>query len=102
MKTFSEVLGKYGKEYLDEVRVKVMGTQPKDTFRIIKENTGVDVSPEQLGEEIHGLLRERMHLAQFMPGKQHKDTMLSVFLISKDSKLGHTSSLCRFYCGKFN
>ncbi|CAH0388276.1 unnamed protein product [Bemisia tabaci] len=68
--TFNEVLQNYGKEYTDDVRVKVVGCAAKDTFVIIKENTGVDVDPEQLRKEAHAKLLDRMRSAPLMPGAE--------------------------------
>jgi len=67
-KTFEEVLARYGVKYDQTMRVKIMGTVPKDTYSIFIRDYNLDVSLEKLTEEIKEMLLKRMVSAEFMPG----------------------------------
>ncbi|XKL60569.1 hypothetical protein PGB90_007626 [Kerria lacca] len=68
--TFYNILGKYGKTYTDEMRIKVMGTVPKDTYSIFIKDYQLPVSVEDLTNEIFSQLLMNMEAAELMPGAE--------------------------------
>lgn len=74
--TFSEVLKNYGINYTEDMRMKVMGTIPKDTYSIFIEDYKLPVSLEKLTEEISAKLLVAMEIAELMPGAERLITHL--------------------------
>jgi pseudouridine-5'-monophosphatase len=66
---FKEILAKYGAEYTDELRVKVMGLTAMDGYRILINDCNLPVSVEVFAEEVENYTLEKMTNVQLLPGK---------------------------------
>lgn len=68
LSSITKVLKDHGKEYTNELRMKVMGTIPINTATIIIEELGLDMKPEELNEEFYKNQIRQMDKVPFLPG----------------------------------
>lgn len=68
MSSITDVLKNHGKEYPNELRVRVMGTIPINTAAIIIKELEMDVDPVDLLAEFHENQIVRMENVPFLPG----------------------------------
>ncbi|XP_065210519.1 probable pseudouridine-5'-phosphatase [Planococcus citri] len=66
--TFKKVLSRYGKTYTEDMRVKVMGTVPRDTYSIFIKEYELPVELDNFYKEISSELIQVMDKADLMPG----------------------------------
>lgn len=66
---FEEISSEYGKTYDDHIRVKVLGTVPDDSARIIIEEVGLPLSISEFRAKTCGKIQDKMRNTPFMPGK---------------------------------
>lgn len=66
--SITEVLKSHGKDYPNDLRVRVMGTIPINTATIIIKELGLDVKPEDLLAEFHEKQILKMENVPFLPG----------------------------------
>lgn len=66
--THKKVLSRYGKTYTDEMRVKVMGTVPRDTYSIFIEDYELPVELSDFYAEVMKELVGVMEFSELMPG----------------------------------
>jgi hypothetical protein len=62
------VLKDHGKEYTNDLRIKVMGTIPINTATIIIKELGLDMEPDELNEELYNNQIKHMEQVPFLPG----------------------------------
>lgn len=65
---FQELLGQYGAKYTDEMKIRILGTVPKDRNEIFVKEYKLPHTPEQLSEELEAKTLVRMQHAELMPG----------------------------------
>jgi pseudouridine-5'-monophosphatase len=68
--SITEVLKNHGKDYPDDLRVKVMGTIPINTATIIIKELGMDIEPADLLDQFYDKQISRMENVPFLPGAE--------------------------------
>lgn len=68
LSSITNVLKAHGKEYTNDLRVKVMGTIPINTATIIIKELELDMEPEELNEEFYNNQIKNMEKVPFLPG----------------------------------
>ncbi|KAK7586194.1 hypothetical protein V9T40_004070 [Parthenolecanium corni] len=74
--TFRGILGKYGKTYTNDVKIKVRGTMPKDTYSTFIREYQLPVTLEAFTEQVSSCLLSNMEKAELMPGAERLVTHL--------------------------
>lgn len=64
------MLKDHGKEYTNDLRIKVMGTIPINTAAIIIKELGLDMEPDELNEEFYNNQISQMDHVPFLPGSK--------------------------------
>lgn len=67
--TFKQVLSKYNVTYTEEMKLKVMGTVPRDTYSIFIREYNLSCTLDTLSEEMMSALLVNMTQAELMLGK---------------------------------
>ncbi|KAK7576609.1 hypothetical protein V9T40_012895 [Parthenolecanium corni] len=74
--TFRGILAKYGKTYTNDMKIKVMGTIPKDTYSTFIREYQLSVTLEAFTEQVSSYLLSNMEKAELMPGAERLVTHL--------------------------
>ncbi|XP_025413952.1 probable pseudouridine-5'-phosphatase [Sipha flava] len=70
LSSITKVLKDHGKEYTNDLRIKVMGTIPINTATIIIKELGLDMEPDELNEELYNNQIKHMEQVPFLPGAE--------------------------------